>query len=85
MEQRSQQPASMAVLGDTTGVENASPHPQRYGEERVRLPEDPDAKLAFLRKVIAEGERRGWKLISAIREPDGEGLLVTWDTSGSSV
>ncbi len=66
------------------GDAQASPLPQRYREERVRLPADEDTKLAFLRKVIDEGERRGWKLISAVRDPGGEGLLVTWDASGSS-
>lgn len=59
-------------------------HPQeRHCEEYVRLPADKDAELVLLRGVIEEGESRGWKLLSAVKEPGGEALLVTWDTSGS--
>ena len=54
---------------------------QRYRDERVRLPAEEDAKLAFLRGVIDEGTSRGWKLVSALREPDGEALLLTWEAS----
>jgi hypothetical protein len=36
-----------------------------------------------LREVLAQGASRDWKLISATKEPDGDVLLVTWDTSGS--
>jgi hypothetical protein len=35
-----------------------------------------------LREVLAEGASRGWKLISAIKQPEADALLVTWDTSG---
>jgi len=64
--------------GADAGAEGA---PRRFRDERVRPPADGDAKLAFLRKVFEEGKGRGWKLISATREPGGEDLLVTWDTS----
>ena len=36
-----------------------------------------------MREVLAQGASRDWKLISATKEPDGDVLLVTWDTSGS--
>jgi hypothetical protein len=35
-----------------------------------------------LREVLAGGANRGWKLVSALREPDGEAFMLTWDTSG---
>jgi hypothetical protein len=34
-----------------------------------------------LREVLAGGASRGWKLISAIKQPEADALLVTWDTS----
>ncbi|MDP9476217.1 MAG: hypothetical protein M3R38_11150 [Actinomycetota bacterium] len=75
-------PSSPAQQGDARDVEA---HPQgRYHEEYVRVPADKDAELVLLRGVIDEGARRGWKLISAIKQPGDDVLVVTWDTSGSS-
>ena len=56
---------------------------ERYRDLCVRLPDDEDALPALLREVFAEGAGRGWKLISAIRRPEADALLVTWDTQGS--
>ena len=56
---------------------------ERYHDLRVRLPAEEDAASALLREVLAEGASRGWKLISAIKRPEADALLVTWDTSGS--
>ncbi len=59
-------------------------HPEgRYHDERVQLPADQVAASALLREVLAEGTSRGWKLVSAIKRPEDDALLVTWDTSGS--
>jgi hypothetical protein len=59
-------------------------HPEeRYRDECVRLPAEEDARLVFLRGVIDEGTRRGWKLVSALRETDSEAFLLTWDVSGA--
>ncbi len=55
----------------------------RYHDERVRLPADKNAKLAFLRGVISRGESRGWRMISATRQQSADVLLVTWDTQGT--
>ncbi len=57
---------------------------ERYRDLCVRLPADEDAAPALLREVIAEGASRGWKLITAVKQPEADALLVTWDTSGSS-
>ena len=56
---------------------------ERYRDLCVRLPAEEDAASALLRKVLAEGVSRGWKLISAIKRPEADALLVTWDTSGA--
>ena len=56
---------------------------ERYRDLCVRLPAEEDAASALLREVLAEGAGRGWKLISAIKRPEADALLVTWDTSGS--
>ena len=56
---------------------------ERYRDLCVRLPADKDAASALLREVLAEGASRGWKLISAIKQPEADVLLVSWDTSGS--
>jgi hypothetical protein len=55
----------------------------RYHDERVRLPADKNAKLAFLRGVMGRGESRGWRMISATRQQSADVLLVTWDTQGA--
>ena len=55
---------------------------ERYRDLCVRLPADEDALPALLREVLAEGAGRGWKLISAIKRPEADALVVTWDTSG---
>jgi len=55
---------------------------ERYHDEYVPILADEDAELVLLRRAIYEGSSRGWKLISAIKEP-GAVLLLTWDTSGS--
>ena len=56
---------------------------ERYLDERVRRPADEEAAPALVREVLAEGASRGWKLISAIKGPEADALLVTWDTSGA--
>lgn len=67
------------------GDAQASPPPEeRYHDIRIWLPADKDAELLFLRRIIDEGESRGWKLISAVKQPGADVLWVTWDTWGSS-
>ncbi len=56
---------------------------ERYRDLRVRLPAEEEAAPALLREVLAEGAGRGWKLVSAIKRPEADVLLVTWDTSGA--
>ena len=42
--------------------------------------EGAEEELVLLRGAIDEGASRGWKLLSAIKHPGGEVLLLTWDT-----
>ncbi len=60
------------------------PQPERYYTEHVRLPADKEAAREILRAVINERSSRGWKLISALKEPSGDALRLEWDTLGSS-
>jgi hypothetical protein len=57
---------------------------ERYYDELVRLPADEEEAPALLREVLDEGAGRAWRLISAIKRPEADALLVTWDTSGDS-
>jgi len=54
---------------------------ERYCDELVRLPAQEDAASELLREVLAGGASRGWKLVSALREPDGEAFVLTWQAS----
>ena len=68
--------ASPAQRGDAH-----RPHPEeRYYEEYVRVSAEEDAELVLLRGAIYEGSSRGWKLLSAIKEPGDDVLVLTWDT-----
>lgn len=55
----------------------------RYRDEEVRLPTDEGDKLVLLRGIVEEGASRGWRLVIAVKQPEGEALLVTWDTGGA--
>jgi hypothetical protein len=92
MKPHPQQPATGDTTGANTGIGNTpapdagdAPHPSHqegcYHDERVRLPAEGGA--ALLREVLAERASRGWKLISAMKRPEADELLVTWDTQGS--
>ncbi len=58
-------------------------HPERYYSECLRLAADQDSMIAVLYEVYNERQARGWKLISATKEPCGDWLLMEWDTSGA--
>jgi hypothetical protein len=70
--------ASPAQRGDAH-----RPHPEERYYEYVRVSAEEDAELVLLRRAIYEGSSRGWKLLSAIKEPGDDVLVLTWDTSGS--
>ena len=59
------------------------PEPERYYSESIRLPTDEDSAGEILREVFYERTSLGWKLVSATKEPNGDALLVEWDTLGS--
>ena len=58
-------------------------HPERYYSEHIPLAADQNSMRAILYEVFNERKARGWKLISATKDPDGDWLLMEWDTSGS--
>ena len=61
----------------------SQPHPERYYREYIRLPADEDAADEIFRGFFYERTSRGWKLISATKEPNGDAVLLEWDTLGS--
>lgn len=61
----------------------SQPQSDRYYREYTRLPADEDAADEILRGIFYERTSRGWQLISAIKEPSGDALLLEWDTLGS--
>ena len=75
----SREGASAAHRGDTHYRQH--PEESHLVEQSVPLPaEDAEEELELLRGAIDEGASRGWKLLSAIKHPGGEVLLLTWDT-----
>ena len=58
-------------------------HPERYISEYLRLSAVNDSTDAVIHGYFKERSSRGWKLISATKGPDGDWLLIEWDTSGS--
>jgi hypothetical protein len=69
----------------TAQHENApnQPQPERYYRERIPLAADEDSMGVILRRVFNERTGRGWKLISATKEPSGDALQLVWDTLGA--
>ncbi len=84
------EPLAETPEGSTQGASPPDPgdarHPsrpeERYRDERVRLPAEEDARLAFLRAVIDEAASRGWRMVSVAKQQGADVLLVTWDTQG---
>ena len=58
-------------------------HPERYYSEYIRLAADNASMRAILYEVCNERKARGWKLISATKEPKGDWLVMVWDKSGA--
>jgi hypothetical protein len=60
------------------------PEHERYYSECVRLPANMDSAQIILRGVINERSGRGWRLVSATKEPSDNVVLLVWDTAGPS-
>ena len=56
------------------------PEERHLVEQTVRLPAEAAEELELLRRAIDEGASRGWKLLSAIKHPGGEVLLLSQET-----
>ena len=59
----------------------SEPLAERYHDELVRLPAEEDAASALLREVTDGGASCGWKLVSGLKQPDGEAFVLTWEAS----
>lgn len=63
--------------------ENHVPEPERYYAERVRP--DPDTEslsIGTIQEAMNAGARQSWKLIGAVNEPAGRGVILVWDQQG---
>lgn len=60
------------------------PPTERYYTEHVQASPDRDADNELLRANINEKQRREWRLVSMMIDPDGESVELVWDTSGIS-
>jgi len=76
-----------ASLEGASAAHRGDPHYRQHPEEShlveqtVRLPaEDAEEELVLLRGAIYEGSSRGWKLLSAIKEPGDDVPVLMWDT-----
>jgi hypothetical protein len=58
------------------------PEAERYYAQHASLEAGDVSAEAALQEAINEGARQSWKLISAMQDPTGKGVLLVWDTSG---
>jgi hypothetical protein len=77
-------PATKSRKTDVVEHTPERPEHERYRNEFLRLPSDEVSSQVILRGVIDERLGRGWRLVSAIKEPGYDTVLLVWDTSGSS-
>jgi hypothetical protein len=75
---------SKKEVAEQQGKPPDRPVHERYYSECVRLPADMDSAQVILRGVINERSGRGWRLVSATKEPSGDVVLLVWDTAGPS-
>lgn len=77
-----------ASLEGASATHRGDPHYRQHPEEESHLVEQTvplpaevaEEELVLLREAFDEGASRGWKLLSAIKQPGGEVLVLTWDT-----
>jgi hypothetical protein len=60
------------------------PEHERYYSECVQLPADKDSAQVILQAVINERSGRGWRLVSATKEPSSDVVLLVWETAAFS-
>ena len=61
------------------------PEAERYYTQHASLDAGEGGTAeAALQEAINEGARQSWKLISVTQDPTSGGVLLVWDTSGSS-
>jgi hypothetical protein len=61
------------------------PEAERYYAQHASLDAgEGGTSEAALQEAINEGARQSWKLISVTQDPMSGGVLLVWDTSGSS-
>ena len=77
-----------ASLEGASAGHQGDPHYRQHPEEESHLVEQTvplpaevaEEELVLLREAFDEGASRGWKLLSAIKQPGDDVLVLTWDT-----
>ena len=77
-----------ASLEGASAAHQGDPHYRQHPEEESHLVEQTvplpaevaEEELVLLREAFDEGASRGWKLLSAIKQPGDDVLVLTWDT-----
>ena len=57
------------------------PPAERCYIEHVQISLDDDGEYALLREAITQKLRRGWRLVSMIKDPSGDCVRLEWDAS----
>jgi hypothetical protein len=55
------------------------PDPDRYSVERVEKSENFDVTL---QEQLNTGSKNSWQLVGVVQDPNGESVLLVWDTEG---
>lgn len=59
--------------------EGNMPEPDRYSVEHLETVENFDVTL---QEQLNEGSKNSWQLVGVVQNPNGEGVLLVWDTEG---
>lgn len=55
------------------------PDPDRYSVDHLEVADNFDVSL---QEHLNEGSRNSWQLVGLVQEPNGNGVLLVWDTEG---
>jgi hypothetical protein len=75
--------ARRPVADEQTTLPNRPPA-ERYYTEHVRISPDEGSDNELLRADANEKLRRGWRLVSMIKDPNEDSVELVWDTFGTS-
>lgn len=80
--QNSEADEGLALADEPTGASNPRGNDGLY-VEHVRVSDGDPASYESLRQTINEKTRRGWKLISMVKDPAGRSVELVWEVGDS--